>query len=155
MPRFKFSLQRVLEIRKHKEELLKNELVTLRREHTHEESILRELETKHIEQLNEIRKRQSCPNISSEEMLRYYLYLERLDNDIERQQTKLLELEQKVEAAKERLIKASQERKVLEKLHERKFEEWKWEQEKIEQAFLDEIALSMYTRGASQLSLRR
>lgn len=155
MPRFKFNLQRVLEIRKHKEELLKNELAALRREHTHEESVLRELEARHLRYLNQIREKQASSSISSEEMLWYYAYIEYLDSSIERQKTKLRELEQKIELTKAKLIAATKEKKVLEKLRERRFEEFKLEEEKIDQAFMDEIALSMYTRQASQLSYRR
>ncbi|HAV43547.1 TPA: flagellar export protein FliJ [bacterium] len=155
MPRFKFKLERVFEVRKHKEELLKNELAAVRRDYTHEESIFRELIMEHREHLDQIRKRQTSPDISCEEMLWYYAYLKHLNNRIERQNVRLQELRRKIEEVKERLIKASQERRVLERLRERRLEEFKLEQEKIEQAFLDEIALSMYLRGASQLSCKR
>jgi flagellar biosynthesis chaperone FliJ len=43
----------------------------------------------------------------------------------------------------------------MEKLRERKLQEYIREEERAEGAFLDEIALSMHTRGANQLTYRR
>jgi flagellar FliJ protein len=155
MPRFRFKLQRVLEVRRHKEDLLKNELASLKREYEHEASLLSELISKRLEKLNEMRKRQLERTIPVEEISWHYIYLTRMNTQIEEQKTKLKLLSDKIAQTKQKLIVASQEKRVIEKLKERRFEEYKREEERAEGAFLDEIALSMYTRGANQLSYKR
>lgn len=153
MPRFKFNLQRVLEIRKHKEELLKNQLSALSREYIHEDSLLSELKTRHRLYLDKMRTRQGM-SILIEEMLWYYSYLEHLDNCIKRQKMKLLELLQRIEETRAKVIKASKDRRILERLREKRLMEFKREEERRDGAFLDEIAISMYVRKANQLSYR-
>jgi flagellar FliJ protein len=155
MPRFRFKLQRVLEIRKHKEELLKNELASLRREYAHEESLLFDLMSRRTRELEEMGKKQLERTIPLEEMLWHYTYLQRLNLQIQDQKAKLKSLNDKIDETKQRLIVASQERRVMEKLRERKLQEYIREEERAEGAFLDEIALSMHTRGANQLTYRR
>lgn len=155
MPRFRFKLQRVLEIRKHKEELLKNEFASIRREYAHEESILFELISQREREMDGMRRHLLQHTIPLEEMLWHYTYLAKVNAKIHEQKERLQRLKEKMDKIKQRLIVASQEKRIMERLKERRFEDHRRKEERVEEAFLDEIALSMHARGANQLSYRR
>ncbi|MEM6855268.1 MAG: flagellar export protein FliJ [Planctomycetota bacterium] len=59
---------------------------------------------------------------------------------------RLAELETQVEAARQQLLSATQQRKALDLLRERDLLEWKREQDRKETAELDELASQAYTR---------
>ena len=59
---------------------------------------------------------------------------------------RLAELETQVEAARQHLLNATQQRKALDLLRERDHLEWKREQDRKETAELDELASQAYTR---------
>jgi len=68
---------------------------------------------------------------------------------------KLAELEQQVQAARQRLIEASQERQALEKLKERQYEQWKREHDRREAAMMDELAMQNYQNQQRSLVAAR
>ena len=59
---------------------------------------------------------------------------------------RLAELETLVEAARQELLGATQQRKALDLLRERDLKKWKLEQDRKETAELDELASQAYTR---------
>ncbi len=59
---------------------------------------------------------------------------------------RLAELETQVEAARQALLSATQQRKALDLLRERDLKQWKREQDRRETAELDELASQAYTR---------
>jgi len=59
---------------------------------------------------------------------------------------RLAELEPQVEAARQQLLSATQQRKALELLRERDLKQWKLQQDRRETVELDELASQAYTR---------
>jgi flagellar FliJ protein len=149
MPRFKFKLQRVLEIREHKERLLKSELAELKRLYKQEESILRELQYKHTQYLRRLIELQKEPFIVVEEISFFHAYVDKLHDDCNAQKERLNELSKRIEGVKEKLIEARKERRILEKLRERYWKAFQLEVERVEQNFLDEIGQSIFHRRES------
>lgn len=155
MPRFKFKLQRVLEIKEHKEELLKNELAEANRIHQQERRILNELEENRERHLSDFSQAQTQEFLLIEDLKIRLRFIKKLAFDLIDQEQKVREALKKTEEVREELVKASQEKKVLERLKEKHYKEFLKEEDSKEQHTLDEIALSMYFRGASQLSLKK
>lgn len=59
---------------------------------------------------------------------------------------KLAELEIQIEAARQSLLEATQQRKALDLLRQRDLKQWKLEQDRRETAELDELSAQAYTR---------
>jgi len=147
MPRFNFKLQRVLQVRKYKEDQLKIELANLKREYIQQESILWTLEENLQEQFILLVEKQRNLTNSVEEILWSYNYIIKLKQDIENQKKRLEELNEKIKEVTLKLIGASQEKQILENLKERKFTQFKLEVEKQEAEFMDEVGITRYVRS--------
>jgi len=146
MPRFNFKLQRVLQIKKYKEDQLKIELANLKREYIQQESILWTLEENLREQFILLDEKQRNLTNRIEEILWSYNYILKLQQDIKNQKKRLEELNEKINEITTRLIGASQEKQILENLKERKFNQFKLELEKQEEEFMDEVGITRYIR---------
>lgn len=146
MKKFKFRLQKLLEIRVKKEDLAKQAFSKaqkqLEMEIAKKESLIHDLAK---EQNNLKEKRKSGSLVSSEEAS-YKSYFIRLNNMITDQQLTINQTMNEVEKRREELIEASKEKKVLESLKEKKYEEYLFEANMEEQKFLDELA----TMGSSR-----
>lgn len=150
MPRFNFKLQRVLQIKKYKEEELKTQLANLKRQYLQQQTILWTLQENLEEQLITLTEKQRKLTNTIEEIRWSYNYIIKLHQDIENQKKKLDELNQKIKELTIKLIGASQERQILENLKERKLNQFKLEVEKEEQEFMDEVGISRYVRKQTQ-----
>lgn len=147
MPRFNFKLQRVLQVRKYKEDLLKIELANLKREYIQQESILWTYEENLRQQFVILTEKQKNLTNRVEEILWSYNYIIRLQKDIENSKRKLEEMTEKIKKVTAKLIGASQEKQILENLKERKWTQFKLEMEKQEEEFMDEIGMTRYIRN--------
>ncbi|MBU0700796.1 flagellar export protein FliJ [bacterium] len=145
MARFDFKFQHILNIKKHKENLLQEELSQLKRSFQHEESVLWEIEDKTNECLFKIKELQAGI-ISIQKIMDYHNFLSGLNKDIAAQKNRLKHISTEIDDAISKLIHASQERKIFEKLRERKWDEFRLEVNKEEQEFMDEIASISYER---------
>jgi len=154
MPRFIFKLQRLLDIKEMKEQQLKGELAEIKREYEEEKGILHSLEDEHNLYLDRLREYQ-LKAISIQEVRWYYVYLSKLVNDISAKSQRLEDLLNRIDELTKRLIEVSKERRVLEKLKERRWEEFKKEVDHIEQEALDEIGTSQYIRRRMEDSVMR
>lgn len=146
MARFDFRFQHILNIRKHKENVLQEDLSQLKRSFQHEESVLWGMEDKTRECLLKLKELQT-EIISIKEIIDYQNYLGSLNNDITAQKIRLESLSKEVDDVLSELVHASQERKMLEKLKERKWKEWESDVNKEEQEFMDEIASTGHERN--------
>lgn len=140
MPKFNFRLQKVLDVKKYKEEEKKQELAKLLLEYKKEEEFLFYLRDNQTKYQNELKEKQQG-DMDIFELIFYYTYLYKLSYDIKNQQDILQKLEIKISDKREEVISASRERKVFEKLKDKKFSQWKQEQDLQEQKFLDEIGI--------------
>jgi len=145
LPRFRFRLQRLLEVRKHFEELLISELAVSKRRYLNEEEVLNSLKELVGVNLKRLKKKQERIT-SVEEIILSYHYLHQLDHQIIIQKESLKKIQEEINLITEKLIKASQKKKVVEKLKERRLNEHKKLLEKIEQGVLDEVGINLYLR---------
>ncbi|MBU2599778.1 flagellar export protein FliJ [bacterium] len=145
MPSFRFRLQRLLEVRKHFEELLISELAVSKRRYLNEEEVLNSLKELVGVNLKRLKKKQERIT-SVEEIILSYHYLNQLDHQIIIQKESLKKIQEEINLITEKLIKASQKKKVVEKLKERRLDEHKKLLEKIEQGVLDEVGINLHLR---------
>lgn len=73
-------------------------------------------------------------------------FLQNMANKIEVQTTVVSKMNESVEEIRKKLVVASKEKKIMEMHKEKKHEEWKVEQAKIEAKMVDEMAGNMFRR---------
>ncbi len=139
MKRFKFRLQRVLDVRAQIRDEARQELVRRNNERDHELSILAYLEQEYLNNALV-----DGGTYSATDLLAKGVYSERLEKAIEHQQVVVQEAIAKAEEALDAYIEASKEAKAIEMLREKKLLEFKEEVLKSEAAVLDEIALQKF-----------
>jgi flagellar FliJ protein len=149
MPQFKFKLQKVLDYRKIKEEEKKRELSLLLIEYNKEREILNILKNKQEELFGDLKNLQK-DELNITQILFYYFYLQDLSNRIKKQVQILEELDKKIQEKREEVIQASKERRIMEKLKERKYKEFLYFMDRAEQIFLDEISNSAFVRNKKE-----
>ena len=136
MKPFVFNLEKVLELRKYREDEAKIELGRAI-------GILAELETRLLS-LGQERARaaeaQFRPGNSAALIQQYMFYLLRLDNTKEQLLKEAALAELKVEEARNAFLEASRDRKVLDKLREKRQKEYQKEMFAAEAKVLDDIS---------------
>jgi flagellar FliJ protein len=145
MKKFKFKLETVLNVKIKMEDLRQKEL------HNTESS--RDLAKSALEQR---REEMAATTIHYREALRerldlfralsYQRYLEWQEKQVEQAVLLLEEREREVEAARQRLIIATQERKAVDKLKESAYQEYLAEELRTEISFLDELGTGRFVR---------
>jgi flagellar FliJ protein len=143
MAKFRFKLQAVLNIKEQTEDNLKNELGKALRKLEKEKEILKGIENerdKYIERFNV----QSGKGIVVEKLKEYTIYISHLRNRMERQKDNINLAHKNVDNYREQLVKVVQERKILEKLKEKKYQEFLKEQLMEEQKLADEMVSYKY-----------
>ncbi|HEY3375607.1 MAG TPA: flagellar export protein FliJ [Candidatus Aquicultor sp.] len=145
MEKFKFKLQPVLHHRQKKEDIAKKELADIKQLFEAENRLLEKLQGRLADLQEEIRQKQQVA-VDAAEATVYTNYIERLKKIIGEQILKLEQLAQEVRGAQERLLDTTKDKKVLEKLHDKQYEEYRHESEKVEQNSIDELATVRYRR---------
>jgi flagellar FliJ protein len=145
MKRFTFSLQPVLELRQRTEDDKQRILADRQRElHAAQDELAR---------LNGEFKRYSTTlrdghkSLSSDELRSHYAHLEYLDRCITVQHGVVSQRRTAVERARMDLVEASKERKVIEKLKDKRFEDHRALEAAIEQKELDDANNRRTVRG--------
>lgn len=139
MKKFKFSLEKVLDVKKSEEKILQKELVVLQRELYDKENESKKIRRK----INKEFKRKEKLNrkvTNSSKIMMIHKYIQNLQMEFDRTQETISQLIIKVENARQRLLEKVKEKKSIEKLKELKYEKYKKQQKKTEQEFLDEIS---------------
>ena len=136
---FKFHLEAVLDYRRLKEEDLKKKMgelnQLLNKERQTHFSYLR-MEENYREEFSQRQIR----GIAAFAAKWYFSYLDMLVTRIEVQESVLKSIEERIEEKRRELVKASKEKKILEKLKERQFMRFNQELNKKEQMHFDESA---------------
>lgn len=143
MAKFRFKLQAVLNIKAQTEDSLKNELGKAVHKLEQEKDVLKGIEEgrdKYIERFNV----QSGKGILIEKLKEYTVYISHLRNRMEWQKENINLAQKNVDNYREQLVKVVQERKILEKLKEKKYQEFLKEQLMEEQKLTDEIVSYKY-----------
>ena len=143
MAKFVFKLQKVLDVKTHKEEAIRNELQVLNYRIHHEDARLKNMKEEFEKTLNEFKDVQE-QRLFIEELRYYQVYFAKIKIDIQNQLQKIEDLKQELETVRNRYIEASKEKKILEKLKDRDFDRFKDMMEKVEQGILDEIGINTF-----------
>lgn len=143
LPKFVFKLQSVLNIKQQMEDSLKNELANAVKKLEAEKDILRQIEAEMEAKIEDINSK-SSKGILVEKLREYNAYIAKLKETGGVQKENINKAQQNVDKYREMLLKAVQEREMLEKLKEIKFQEYLKEQLKEEQRLNDEIASFRY-----------
>lgn len=148
--KFVFRLQTVLEVKIRAEDEEKRKLGELIAWQKQEEMILAQLVQKKQETRDLLKERQRTGEyLQVDELKRISYFLKKVDQDIEAQKAKLIEIARRIEAQREALLKAAQEKKTLEMLKEQHYTEYLNEIEEEERKLLDELATLKYAREGS------
>jgi flagellar FliJ protein len=142
---YKFPLEPVLSHRSFIEENLQKELAMLNKLLSLEKNKLRSYRKAKYEFLSELQKKEK-EGITISEIVLYFSFVERLSNDIVKQRDRIFEAEKKVDQKRNELIEAMKNRKILEKLKEKKGEAYRQEVMKKEMRFLNEVAVDRFNR---------
>lgn len=141
MIRFQFRLQRVLELRKRKEEEKERELAHLKKMLNEAEEFLEELKnesSKVSEAIGRLHQNER-QSLDMQELLRYYDYLERMQRDIVSQIDAIETIIVNINRKRQELVEASKERQIIEKLKENKYKKFKDYVDQWENRFIDEM----------------
>ena len=126
MKKFKFNLQKLLELREAKEREVMNELSALvsrqNVERQKQETLQMNLGAEH----SKITQKMRLGNITSDEVLNYARYVVLSEMAIKSTGRSIDSYEPSISKVRVRLINASKEKKVVEKLREKKIEEFNY-----------------------------
>ena len=139
--RFKFGLDKLLEIRQAKEEESKRLFTESQREKKKIEEKLEELK----ESYHKYKGITPNEDIVYQKLKRYYL--QGVQNGIKSNEKDLVIKNQEVDKKRRDLRVKQMERKTVETLKDKKYEAYVKEQDRVEQINLDELALYAYVRN--------
>lgn len=138
--KFKFSLDKLLDIRKEKEEESKRLFTESQREKRKVEEKLENLNNNY----NKYKGITGNEDVVYQKLKRYYVL--GLQKGIKSAKDELITKNLEVDKRRRELINKQIERKTVETLREKKYNAFIKEQERIEQITLDELALYAYMR---------
>lgn len=143
MKKFKYSLENVLKYKKDTEDGIKENYLKLKNRIDEEESVLDSLSIQLQDNLTHINTKIYVNGISFKNS---YSYMYTLQDKIESQEKVVSEYKIKLDEARENLIFAQKERKTIEILKEKAYENHLREMEKEEQKLIDELGLYAHLR---------
>lgn len=138
--KFKFSLEKLLEIREEKEEESKRNFTKTQREKQKTEEKLNELK-ENYDKYNGINKGET---LLYQKIKKNYLFA--LDKGINETEKELITKSKELEIRRNDLVKKQIDRKTVDILKERQLIEFNKEEDRKEQLFIDELALYAYMR---------
>ena len=150
MKQFEFRLQKVMETTRAREELQKKELAMalaeLDRNETQLEQMLDHLEQE-VEQFADRRKKKA---IKVSTLVQYASYTDNLLAEIDRQRRDIEKLARLADEQRDKLIEITRDKKILEKLKEKRFAEYRRKLRQVEQKFMDEISSRSFDNGMKE-----
>lgn len=138
MAAYKFKLQKLLDYRLSMEEEKKNKLGEASRRLEEEKARLRELKNRQNE-MNRTFREKTSQGMPVNELKLLANYIDYYKRGIKAQKTKVKMAEDYVDVCREELIKASQEKKMIEKLKEIDYGEFLYEEQKKEEKLVDDL----------------
>jgi flagellar FliJ protein len=139
-------LQSILNYKRLIEEGLRREMARIQDQLGRAEERLEALQTQKKKAVRELAEHQRTELILQEMML-YHYFLNQIGSEIERQKDLLIEMRQRLEERRKELIQASQEKRMLEILKEKRDRVRHQEQLKVERRFMDEMASRRHHQG--------
>ncbi len=143
MKKFKFRLEKLENSKRYMERQKALELA--------EKNRLLDLEKKKMTALLEEKSRlqremKSRSAFKALEMIHYWQFLVKLRRSLDEQKRKVQQAEAASETIRTELMKISQEKKILEKLHEKNYQNYLNEYNREDQKFVDEVATQTRAR---------
>lgn len=145
MKGFNFKLENILKVKTLREDLAKAELANLQTQYKNEENNLYNMQNCYLNYQNQLIEKQQG-QITIQEISLYKSYFNKAANEISKQQVLLIDLEGQVNKQREKLVDSIKERKILENLRQKKYQEYRKIVLGKEQNFLDEIATNNFIR---------
>ena len=143
--KFKFKLEAVLKVKARVEELRQKELreAEIRRDQARKQLLLRQAEVaRTLDNYREDLKNR----IDVRQAVNYDRFINWLNKQADLAAAHLEECLRQVEEARKRLVEASKERQILEKLKEKAYEAYKLEEQRLDNNFLDELGTGGFIR---------
>ncbi len=135
---FRFSMQNILDMKEKLEDQAKNEYAQANARLLREQEKLEKIVARR-EEAREKLKLVLCETLSVDEIRTRENAVEVLKFYAMQQQLVVIRCEKEVEVAREKLSEAMKERKIFEKLREKAFEEFVFEENRKEQKEVDEL----------------
>ncbi|HHV61039.1 MAG TPA: flagellar export protein FliJ [Firmicutes bacterium] len=155
MQKRRFRLDPVLKVRKIREDVLVKELADLRKREEDEKFLLSMLTREREAAAGELRQgiRPGEEEVDVAKALLYHAYMEKLSMDIHTEAGILENLGTEIRVKRGQVVKASQERRIMERLKEKKLAEWRETELRSEQNLMDEIGTVAHGRKVYSRSL--
>lgn len=149
MKKFKFRLENVLALRTRIEQDKKRDLALVNKElveATHKIGLFKGV----VNQTSLKMKEKTKNTVDVAQVMFFNSYILQLKQLIQFQHQKVHEINQRLEEKRKILAVATQNRKIIEKLKEKQYDEFMKNAERQEQLFIDDIAISKYIRDRKQ-----
>ncbi|MBN2402569.1 MAG: flagellar export protein FliJ [Spirochaetes bacterium] len=124
MKKFQFKLHKLLDLREAREKQIKNELAELVNQQNIERNKQIELQQSMSQRKEALRTSMVKKTFSYNEVLTYERFTDNATKAINIAETKIRQMEPAIQRVRGRLMEASKEKKVVEKLKERKYREY-------------------------------
>ena len=148
MKKFQFSLDTVLDYKQQVLTSLQSEHGAILLRVRQQEEVLEQTEHTHRE-LNEEFTRRRAEGISIKDALMLESGLRVLERDIDREAQKLLALQKQEEKKRDEVIEAKKETSSLEMLRDKKLEQYRKEEAKQDELFIEEIVTTARVMAAA------
>ncbi|MBT8352142.1 MAG: flagellar export protein FliJ [Deltaproteobacteria bacterium] len=145
---YKFSLESLLDHRKHLEENLDKELGRIKRALNIEVRRLERL-TKNKKKCQQNLQKNQGDGRKINEIILCFNYLHKLSIDIDKQKKCLKNVEKEYEIKRSELIEAMKKRKTLDRLKEKEKKAFNYSEMKVEQEMMNEVAANQFNRKTS------
>lgn len=145
MPKFKYRMQSILNLKYKMESQARTEFGVAKANLNKQEELLETLIQRKNIYFEEGKKLRNEAKLSPFEIRRNYSYIDRMDEAIEIQNTLIKEAERIVDKKRDILINEMKERKIHEKLREKAFERYMQEEKKAE--FIESDQRSSFVYG--------
>ena len=146
MKKFRFRLQKVMEYKEEIEKRRKLELSKAKKRVYDEEEKLKQLQHRDNTYRKQIQEKGTAERIDPREMDLYYQYLKVLEAQMKHQNGCILEAKEVMEEKRKILLGATKERKILEKLKEKKHVEYNSDMTRRERFVLDDLTSTAFAR---------
>lgn len=141
MKKFKFSLEKILQLKQQMLKNLKNDLSTLQMQLREKEKDIEILKIKFIES-NEVYNTKSSKSIMPYEIKFYKDYMNTILNNMKKEEEEKELILKKIEAKKQEIINLNIEISSIEKLKEKKLAKYNYQVQKMEEILIEEFVSS-------------
>lgn len=136
---YKFSYQRILDVRQIQEDQKSSEVASAQNELNNELDELSKLEEKKFSVLND----EEHLTDNTLELMRQNSYVNQVNENIEKQRVRIKKKEKNLNSKQDELLEASKSRKIMDKLKKSDLEKYNIDQNRKEQNQIDEIGANI------------